>query len=154
MTLYTRNPSFVLGFHGCDRELAEEVLAGNSDLYASENDYDWLGHGIYFWENDLHRARSWAFEKASIPDSSIKNSYAIGAIIDLGNCLNFMQQDHINLLADAFVIAKQKYGDALPENKIGPDKLLRRREFRNQWRYKTGVGLPFQAAVIEIKFPP
>jgi len=108
LSLYTRNPSFVLGFHGCDRALAEDVLAGNSDLYASENDYDWLGHGIYFWENDLHRAQSWAVERMTLPNSKITDPYAIGAIIDLGHCLNFMQQDHISLLEDAFVIAKQK----------------------------------------------
>ncbi|MDF1814727.1 MAG: hypothetical protein P1V20_21150 [Verrucomicrobiales bacterium] len=128
MSLYTRNTSFVLGFHGCDRALAEDVLAGNSDLYASENDYDWLGHGIYFWENDLHRARSWAVERMAFPDSKIKDPYAIGAIIDMGHCLNFMQQDHISLLGEAFMIAKQKYGDDLPENQVGPDKLLRRRD--------------------------
>lgn len=33
----------VLGYHGCDREVAEQVLSGQSDLRLSENSYDWLG---------------------------------------------------------------------------------------------------------------
>lgn len=33
----------VLGYHGCDREVAGQVLSGESDLRLSENSYDWLG---------------------------------------------------------------------------------------------------------------
>lgn len=35
--------SFVLGYHGCDRKVAERVLAGKQQLIPSRNDYDWLG---------------------------------------------------------------------------------------------------------------
>jgi len=54
--MYETLPSFVLGFHGCDRRVAERVFAGKSTLKSSENDYDWLGHGVYFWENNPQRA--------------------------------------------------------------------------------------------------
>jgi hypothetical protein len=37
--MYQQLPSFVLGFHGCDREVGETVLAGGL-LAASTNDYD------------------------------------------------------------------------------------------------------------------
>jgi hypothetical protein len=40
-------PSFILGFHGTDKETAERILAGEEHLTASENEYDWLGHGIF-----------------------------------------------------------------------------------------------------------
>ena len=46
----------VLGYHGCDREVAEQVLSGQSDLRLSENSYDWLGSGIYFWVDSPQRA--------------------------------------------------------------------------------------------------
>jgi hypothetical protein len=46
--MHSSQPSFVLGFHGCDKAVAEMVLGGGSDLKKSENDYDWLGHGVYF----------------------------------------------------------------------------------------------------------
>lgn len=41
-------PSLVLGFHGSDEETAEQVLAGKAHLEDTTNDYDRLGHGIYF----------------------------------------------------------------------------------------------------------
>lgn len=46
----TRASAFVLGYHGCDRAVGEKVLANKEHLRASDNDYDWLGTGIYFWE--------------------------------------------------------------------------------------------------------
>jgi hypothetical protein len=52
--------SFVLGYHGCDRELGEKVLAGETTLRQSSNDYDWLAEGIYFWQDDAARALHWA----------------------------------------------------------------------------------------------
>ena len=48
---YEIYPSFVLGFHGCDREIGEAVLNGDiTHLDPSRNDYDWLGEGVYFWD--------------------------------------------------------------------------------------------------------
>ena len=41
-----RTPTWVLGYHGCDREVGEAVLAGETTLRPSENDWDWLGTGI------------------------------------------------------------------------------------------------------------
>jgi hypothetical protein len=38
----------VLGYHGCDRSIMNDVLTGKQDLRVSRNDYDWLGNGIYF----------------------------------------------------------------------------------------------------------
>ena len=52
--------SFVLGYHGCDRKVGEAVLAGKKELKQSKNEHDWLGHGIYFWENNPQRALDWA----------------------------------------------------------------------------------------------
>ena len=42
---------FVLGYHGCDRSIMNDILTGKSGLQASRNDYDWLGNGVYFWED-------------------------------------------------------------------------------------------------------
>ena len=48
--------SFILGYHGCDLAVAEGVFFGDKKLLPSKNDYDWLGHGIYFWEHNALRA--------------------------------------------------------------------------------------------------
>lgn len=47
-TLYSRRSNLVIGFHGCDKSVVNKVIVGEDNLIASTNDYDWLGHGIYF----------------------------------------------------------------------------------------------------------
>ena len=82
--------AFVLGFHGCDESVGERILAGHEYLAPSTNDYDWLGHGIYFWENNPERALQWAkFLARHSPKSRnrIAKPFIIGAIIDLGNSI-------------------------------------------------------------------
>jgi hypothetical protein len=46
--MYATHPGLVLGFHGCDKSVADKIFAGEEDLVASKNPYDWLGSGIYF----------------------------------------------------------------------------------------------------------
>jgi len=81
---YKSYPLFVFGFHGCERAVAERVLAGKEELLPSANAYDWLGSGIYFWENAPERALQWA------RDQKKREPYAIGAVIQLSSCLNLM----------------------------------------------------------------
>ncbi len=50
----------MIGFHGCDRSVLSSIINGKDSINNSENDYDWLGHGMYFWENNLERAKDWA----------------------------------------------------------------------------------------------
>jgi hypothetical protein len=38
----------VIAYHGCDALVAERLLHGEP-FKKSQNDYDWLGEGIYFW---------------------------------------------------------------------------------------------------------
>ena len=87
-SLYSRRSNLVIGFHGCDQSVVDKVVAGEEDLLASTNDYDWLGNGIYFWENNEARALQWAAELAKRKNSSVKTPAVIGAIIDLGYCLD------------------------------------------------------------------
>ena len=53
--MYSTRPGLTLGFHGCDASVVKDVLLGKAFLKASTNSYDWLGHGIYFWEQSLSR---------------------------------------------------------------------------------------------------
>jgi hypothetical protein len=48
--------SFVLGYHGCDAEVAHKLVNRKDEIRPSGKKYDWLGPGIYFWESDPHRA--------------------------------------------------------------------------------------------------
>lgn len=58
--MYSNLPNLVLGFHGCDEETYKKVLYNHEPLLPSLNSYDWLGNGIYFWENSFSRAQEWA----------------------------------------------------------------------------------------------
>ena len=94
----TRASAFVLGYHGCDKAVGEKVLANQEHLRASDNDYDWLGTGIYFWENSAGRALDWAkFAKANpkFTRAKIADPFVVGAIIDLGNCLDLLEAESI-----------------------------------------------------------
>lgn len=42
--------SNIIAYHGCDESVVRRVLLTGDPLSASENDNDWLGYEIYFWE--------------------------------------------------------------------------------------------------------
>ncbi|MGB7188893.1 MAG: hypothetical protein WBD10_02035 [Acidobacteriaceae bacterium] len=85
----------VLGYHGCDIKTAQALLGGSS-FEISNNNYDWLGSGAYFWEWDVLRAYHWAKEcKGEL-------SSVVGAVIELGNCLDLTTQGGIQAVEAAY----------------------------------------------------
>ncbi|WP_036489150.1 hypothetical protein [Myxosarcina sp. GI1] len=109
------SPQIVVGFHGCDRTIADKVIQQNTHLSSSENKYDWLGHGIYFWEGSYERA----FDCAK-NSSKVSNPAVIGAFIRLGNCLDLLDTAKIEYLKLGYEILEQeanKLQIALPKNK-------------------------------------
>src|SRR5437667_11847841 len=78
----------VVGFHGCDATVADEVLAGRIELTSSANPYDWLGNGIYFWEHGPRRAYEWSIEQGQFSRVKVKKPAILGAKINLGICLD------------------------------------------------------------------
>lgn len=110
-----RAPAFVLGYHGCDRSVGEDVLSGKKHLRSSENDYDWLGTGIYFWENSAERAMEWAaaaMANPAISSARIGEPFAVGAIIDLGNCLDLLEAESIRIVGNAYERLAEAYQEA------------------------------------------
>lgn len=106
-------------YHGCDRTLGEAVLAGEESLRPSENDYDWLGPGIYFWVDSRERALEWAETYRSSTSSRIKDPFVIGAYVVPGLCLNLTDYGVRDQLRDAYQVlveASERAGTKLPEN--------------------------------------
>lgn len=125
--MYSKLPNLVLGFHGCDRETFEAVVRCGEPFSASHNDYDWLGSGVYFWEQNYERAVDWAFQQQA--RGSIGEPAVIGAVIDLGHCLNLTDSRYIKLVAKEYEVLKKECayeGVELPQNVGTDDKLLRR----------------------------
>ena len=131
-SLYSRRSNLIIGFHGCDESVVRKVVSGEEDLIPSTNDYDWLGNGIYFWENNEARALQWATELSKRKGSSIKKPAVVGAIIDLGYCFDLTDSTYLQELKDAydiFVEICHRAGKALPQNTdmgASTDKLIRK----------------------------
>ena len=123
--MHRLSSSFVLGYHGCDREVAEKILAGD-EFTASQNEYDWLGWGIYFWEANPLRGMEFANEWAG--RGKIKDPYVIGAVIDLGFCLDLTTSTGVAAVKatyEDFAAYVATAGKSMPENRFGNDRLLR-----------------------------
>lgn len=118
MDRFTR---IVLGYHGCDLAFAESLLSGETKVErwkASRNRYDWLGHGIYFWEHAPERARTWAEAR--------NKAGVVGAVIQLGQCLDFTDVDYTALLGGQYDRVRGVYGEIgrkLPANRKGHNAL-------------------------------
>ncbi|WP_374667970.1 hypothetical protein [Ramlibacter sp.] len=126
---YQRLPGWVLGFHGCDREVGLSVLNHpDRHLKPSRNAYDWLGEGIYFWENDPVRALEFAREGLAgrVTRGTIRKPFVIGAVIDLGLCCNLFDQIALQELRSAHAALQDVYAGAeLPLPTNGRGQLVR-----------------------------
>ena len=128
--MYQRLPGWVLGFHGTDEETAHRVLNDpDHHLLASKNGWDWLGEGIYFWENDPIRAASFARERMVFRKVRGKKVAVIGAVIDLGLCLNMFDQRALTEVSAAYEDLSADFavlGQPLPVNEGKSEDLVLR----------------------------
>ena len=114
----------IVGYHGCRAAFARALLLGKlpiSEWQPSNNDYDWLGTGIYFWEHSPGRALRWAKERYG------KSAAVIGAVIQLGSCFDLLNEEQTHLLATSFADLKTRFAASeskLPVNR-GTDWKLR-----------------------------
>lgn len=93
--------TFILGYHGCDKDVGESLLAG-TPFEPSNNDYDWLGPGIYFWEANPLRGLEFAEEASKRKGSSISKPFVIGAVVELGLCLDLTTSSGLEWLRIAY----------------------------------------------------
>lgn len=121
--------TFVLGYHGCDETVARRLVAG-ANFNQSQNDYDWLGDGIYFWEANPRRGIEFAREVMAREGARgrIRRPAVVGAIIDLRLCLDLSTSagtDEVRQAHKSFAAAVASAGEPLPGNRGGDDMLLR-----------------------------
>lgn len=131
--MHRLSTSFVLGYHGCDRTVADRLV--NGDRFApSENDYDWLGSGIYFWEANPLRALEWArhlrANQARLRrHGDLHYPAVVGAVIDLRRCLDLLSAsgiEAVKLAHASFLDLAKTAGIELPRNSGGSDLLSRK----------------------------
>jgi hypothetical protein len=123
--LHRLSTSFILGYHGCSRKVGERLLRGEA-LKPSNNEYDWLGPGIYFWEANPRRGLEFARESSRRKASVEDDAFVVGAIIELGLCCDLTTSMGIEWVRVAYDHLAQNLstsGDRLPVN--NPDGLRR-----------------------------
>lgn len=107
--MYSNLPNLTLAFHGCDEITFKKVLYHHEQLLPSNNSYDWLGNGIYFWENSLARAEEWAVSyckryNREHSNGEPKRPAVIGAVISLGHCLDLTDYGSSQILKTGYDI--------------------------------------------------
>ncbi len=125
--MYSTRANLVLGFHGCDRTVRDKVVSQKDKLKKSENTYDWLGSGFYFWEYSPARALSFATEKMERDkkraaqgkhvENPIRIPSVLGAIICLGRCLDLLDEQPIRVVKNAHEALSAIYAEKLKINK-------------------------------------
>lgn len=108
----------IVGYHGCDRSVGQEILVGSNTLEVKENPYDWLGKGIYFWEHGPERALEWA--KWKTHRGEIDDPFVLGAYIHLGTCFDLTDTyatSQLRSFHDSLKSTLDELGQEMPKNK-------------------------------------
>lgn len=73
-----------------------KAINGETELILSHNNYDWLGDGTYFGENDYDRALEFAEETGK------EEPFVVGAVIYLGHCLDLTQRKNVAIIKESY----------------------------------------------------
>jgi hypothetical protein len=107
----------VLDYHGCQRAFADAARSGRialSEWRLSQNEYDWLGEGIYVWEGSRSLAEQWAVEHFG------EEADVLEVEIELGHCLNLLESTYHDTLRQTYRNLRAAYrsrGLKLPKNR-------------------------------------
>jgi len=130
--MYDVRPNTIIGFHGCDLDVRNSLVNYPNRIEISKKPYDWLGHGLYFWENNYTRAFEWAQNKKD--KGELKTPAVLGAVLQLGHCCDFLDSKFTRLIKGYYTLMAESYkymGKELPKNIDPPtddhkDKLIRK----------------------------
>ena len=82
----------IIGFHGTTAEAAERLVAGEP-FEASDQDDEWFGKGVYFWEHAPKQAWWWAEKHKEFGRPAV-----VWAMIRLGNCFDLLDPVNVAVL--------------------------------------------------------
>lgn len=106
-------------FHGTSIEKAMKIVE-DQWIIPSENVFDWLGHGVYFWEESYQRARQWAERKY------LSKAAVVSTDVKLGHCMNLFDSSWSTVIKRAYEDLHQKHQldkIPLPVNRAGRREL-------------------------------
>jgi hypothetical protein len=108
----------VVGYHGTRQSIALAIVQRRQEFEPSQNDSDWLGQGIYFWEHAPQQAWRWANQLKE------KNRWnepvaVLGSMIRLGYCFDLLDPANVKALEGFYHNyreTRQALGLAVPKN--------------------------------------
>ena len=111
----TNKPIEILGYHGTSQERGAAILS--TGFRASDNDYDWLGTGIYFFQDAPLRAKQWATHQHP------QDPAVICSRIRLDNCIDLFDIGWQPLLKNVYNSFVEQYRDTeQPLPKQNPER--------------------------------
>lgn len=119
--MYSARPNLMLGFHGCDESIRNQLVLSPNSVKKSQENFDWLGHGFYVWENNYARALKWAKDKKK--RGTLSKPSVLGVVYQLDHCLDLTDSSFIDILATYYSLMKadfQAIDKELPQNKDLP----------------------------------
>ena len=100
-SINSSQPLRVYGYHGTSQKSAQQIIEHGFDV--STNDYDWLGTGVYFFQDAPARAWAWAIER--YPDSPA----VIKSRLSLENCLDLLDIIWFPFIGEAYDLFVRSY---------------------------------------------
>ena len=101
-----------IGFHGTDNCNYEKIQTAG--FQCNTNPYDWLGEGVYFFQDATKRAKTWAEQHLQ--------PVVIGAEISLEACMDFLDiewWETLKLIFDEFGRVCRKKKDFFARSEKG-----------------------------------
>lgn len=115
--IYSAEPGLLIGFHGCEQSVCDDIISGEKQMKVSNNSWDWLGDGRYFWQNNYERA--WYYANHPPGNLKIKKPAVLGAVFSLGNCLDLTDKKSLDIVKTVYSIYKDSFesqGKEIPAN--------------------------------------
>ena len=112
------DPIELVGYHGTNIESARQIL--QTGFTPSRNNYDWLGKGVYFWQDAPYRAWNWAGEycKKKGGDPAVIRSLVRIRRNEFIDLLDYSQDPNwTNFIRTAHQCLQQQTSSRLPPNK-------------------------------------
>jgi hypothetical protein len=139
----------VVGYHGTKRSVALRVVSGEASILRSENEYDWLANGVYYWEYAPKQAWEWAEQKRRNGKWDQNEEVAvIASMIRLGFCFDFLDPDNVRELVkyyDEYLVFCKTFGRS-PQRNFQHRKYLDCAVFQFAYRAFELDGTPVDSA--------
>ena len=113
MTRFDDYHRTVVGYHGTGLRAALCIVNRIEGFRWSRRDFDWLGHGIYFWEHAPEQAlkfaeirqRQYQRKKNPTPEQARRASEPLAVVacmIRLGFCFDLLDPANVDYLSEVF----------------------------------------------------